>query len=140
MKAKTNYMPPDEFEKLEKYILGHTRVRGFKPYDIVMLFKLCYECGLRINEALRLEVNDFDFDNFEIELGTTKTHENDSCSIPPEFAKSLKLYIDTKQGESLDINKAGSLSVVKDLGERVRHPLPYHSTNGDSRKDSKPYL
>ena len=97
MKPRTNYMPPDEFKKLEDHILKQ-QFRGFKPWDIVMLFRLCYECGLRINEALKLDVNDFDFDTKLIDLGTTKTHENDSATIPPKFAKSLRLYIDTKRG------------------------------------------
>jgi len=119
MKPKTNYMPPDEFIKLERYILGHVRVRGFKPYDIVMLFKLCYECGLRINEALKLEVKDFDFDLLEIELGTTKTHENDSCTIPLNFAKSLKLYIDTKQNRIWSLSRQAVYQWLKKWGEEL---------------------
>jgi len=122
MKPRTNYMPPDEFQKLETYILGHCHVRGFKPYDIVMLFKLCYECGLRINEALRLDVNDFDFDSLEIELGTTKTHENDSCSIPPEFAKSLKLYVDTKQGRIWNLTRQAVYQWLKTWGKELDIP------------------
>jgi len=122
IKPKTNYMPPDEFKKLEGYILGNVRVRGFKPYDIVMLFKLCYECGLRINEALKLEVKDFDFDLLEIELGTTKTHENDSCSIPPKFSRNLKLYIDTKQGRIWSLSRQAVYQWLKKWGEELDIP------------------
>jgi len=122
MKPKTNYMPPDEFAKLEKHILGQCRFRGLKPYDVVMLFKLCYECGLRINEALRLEVKDFDFDLLEIDLGTTKTHENDSCSIPPQFAKSLKLYIDTKQDRIWSLSRQAVYQWLKKWGKELIIP------------------
>jgi len=115
-------MPPDEFQKLEAYILAKTKVRGFKPYDIVMLFKLCYECGLRINEALRLDVNDFDFDDLEIELGTTKTHENDSCTIPQSFAKSLKLYIDTKHGRIWNLTRQAVYQWLKTWGKELDIP------------------
>jgi len=122
MKPKTNYMPPEEFEKLRRYILGTVKVRGFKAYDIVMLFNLCYECGLRINEALRLDVKDFDFDNHEIDLGTTKTHENDSCSIPPEFSKELKMYIDKKQGRIWKLSRQAVYQWLKKWGEYLNIP------------------
>lgn len=122
MKPKTNYMPPDEFEKLQRYIYGHVRVRGFKPQDIVMLFKLCYECGLRISEALRLEVNDFDFGLLEIELGTTKTHENDSCTIPDKFAEELKQYIDTKKGRIWPLSRQAITTWLKKWGKVLDIP------------------
>jgi len=115
MKPKTNYMPPEERKKLEAHVLTQ-KFRGFKPWDIVMLFNICYECGLRINEALRLEVNDFDFERLEIELGTTKTHENDSCTIPDKFAKTLKLYIDTKKGRVWSLTRQAVYQWLKKWG------------------------
>ncbi len=122
MKPRTNYMPPAEFKKLEDYIIGHVKVRGFKPHDIVMLFKLCYECGLRINEALKLEVNDFDFDLKEIDLGITKTHENDSCTIPPEFIEELKKYIDAKQDKIWPLSRQAVYQWLKKWGKELDIP------------------
>jgi len=122
LKPRTNYMPPEEFKKLLDYINEHVRVRGFKPYDIVMLFKLCYECGLRINEALKLDVNDFDFDLKEIDLGITKTHENDACTIPPEFVKTLKSYIDTKQGRIWVVSRQAVYEWLKKWGKELDIP------------------
>jgi len=122
MKSNTNYMPPDEFEKLKRYIIGHETIRGFKPFDIVLLFKLCYECGLRINEALRLEVKDFDFDRLEIDLGTTKTHKNDSCTIPEKFVEELKSYIETKQGKIWIVSRQTINKWLKKWGKELNIP------------------
>jgi len=122
MKPRTNYMPPEEFDKLQRYIIGHVNVRGFKPFDIVMLFKLCYECALRINEALKLEPRNFDFDNLEVELGKTKTHENDSTTIPPKFAESLKLYLDKKSGRIWPLSRQAVTGWLKKWGEELDIP------------------
>ena len=121
MKPRTNYMPPEEFKKLEDHILKQ-QFRGFKPWDIVMLFRLCYECGLRINEALKLDVNDFEFDTQLIQLGTTKTHDNDSATIPPKFAKSLRLYIDTKRGRIWSLTRQAVFQWLKKWGVELDIP------------------
>jgi len=122
MKPRTNYMPPDEFKKLEAYIWAKTKVRGFKPYDIVMLFKLCYECALRINEALKLEPKNFDFDNLEVELGKTKTHENDATTIPPKFVESLELYMNKKSGIIWSLSRQAVTGWLKNWGEVLAIP------------------
>jgi len=121
MKPKTNYMPPEEFDKLRTHILIQN-FKAFEPWDIIMLFRTCYECGLRINEALRLDVNDFDFDRLEIDLGQTKTHENDFASIPSKFTETLKEYINSKKGRVWILSRQTVTHWLKKWGKELNIP------------------
>ena len=57
MKPMANYMPPEQFNQVIDAI-PRLHIRKWKDEDIQMLFKLCYWCGLRISEAMKLSVED----------------------------------------------------------------------------------
>ncbi len=88
-------MPPELFDNVLKEI-PNLYLRKWRDHDIVMLFKILYWCGLRINEGLRLTQQDFDFDRGEIFLGKTKTHKGDRAVILTEFTAELMEWVNSK--------------------------------------------
>ena len=52
-------MPPEQFALVIEAI-PRLHIRKWKDEDIQMLFKLCYACGLRISEAIKLNAGDID--------------------------------------------------------------------------------
>ena len=98
MKARPDYMPPEQFKQvLDSIHLLH--LRKFKVEDVQMFFKICYWLGLRFNEALKLTVEDFDFSINKVWLGTTKANKSDTALIPELFKSELVLYLDGKEGK-----------------------------------------
>ena len=73
-------------------------IRKWLDSDIQMLFKICYWCALRFNEAARLKVEDFDLKSMEIFLGKTKTNDEDSATIPPSFLQEVSDFLEGRQG------------------------------------------
>lgn len=98
MRASYNYMPPEQFEAVLAAIprLG---IRKWKDDDIRMLFKICYWCGLRINEGIRLKAEDFDCIMKRVHLGQTKTRKGDKATIPDLFLDEIVSYLHGKTGE-----------------------------------------
>lgn len=74
-------------------------IRKWNDYDIEYLFKIAYYCALRLGEACKLSVKDFDLDDRFVYLGQTKTNKNDKRVIPKEFIEELELYLVNKQGD-----------------------------------------
>lgn len=97
MKSTRNHLMQDDFNKVLEYI-PHLNLRKYKVKDIQMLFKISYWCGLRIGEALKLQVNDFDFERNEVFLGKTKTEKQGYATIPPSFKPELMLWLMNKEG------------------------------------------
>lgn len=97
MRPSYNYMPPEQFTQVLQAIprLG---IRKWKDHDIGMLFKICYWCGLRINEGIRLKAEDFDLDMKRVHLGITKTTKGDKGTIPDLFLEELSAYLLGKHG------------------------------------------
>ena len=77
-------------------------LRKWDPLQIVMLFKISYWLGLRMIEARKLQVDNFDFDRREVYLGKTKTKKNDSRTIPVPFIPELKEYLRNREGYLFD--------------------------------------
>ena len=98
MVAKSNYINPDQFNKILETI-PQLHIRKWKDDDICMLFKLCYWCALRFGEAVRLSAEDIDLKTLEIFLGQTKTNKQDLASIPPSFTEELHIFLQGKQGK-----------------------------------------
>lgn len=63
-----------------------------------MLFKICYWCGLRIDEALSLSVVDFDLEMRKVYLGKTKTEKQGIGTIPEPFLDEIASWLETQQG------------------------------------------
>lgn len=97
MKAQTNYMPPEQFDQVIDAIpkLG---LRKFKVEDVQDLFRLTYWLGLRINETMKLKVEDFDFERMQVFLGKTKTEKADYAVIPSIFVPGIYACLYGKSG------------------------------------------
>ena len=98
MRPSYNYMPPSQFNELLTTI-PNLKIRKWLDRDVEMLFKLCYWCGLRINEAIRLKAVDFDLEYKRVHLGITKTTKGDKATIPELFLDELTVYLQDKHGE-----------------------------------------
>ena len=98
MRASYNYMPPQQFNELLAAI-PNLKIRKWLDRDVEMLFKLCYWCGLRINEAVRLKAVDFDLELRRVYLGKTKTEKAGKATIPILFLPELKEWLQDKEGE-----------------------------------------
>lgn len=92
MKPRSNYMNPEQFKQLLDHV-PDLKIRKWKDEDVKMIFKICYWCGLRMIEAKRLHVDDFDLYMKEIYLGKTKTNKEDYAPIPDRFIPELKEYL-----------------------------------------------
>ena len=92
-----NYIPFSDFKKLcdNTHLIKSDKLSA---NDISFIFKISYYCALRINETLKLEKTNFDFDLLELDLGHTKTEKHGKATIPKSFVNELKAYLDTKQG------------------------------------------
>lgn len=97
MKPMANYMPPEQFNQVIDAI-PRLHIRKWKDEDIQMLFKLCYWCGLRISEAMKLSVEDFDVDHHQVFLGQTKTEKLGYATISPLGLSEVRMYLMNKQG------------------------------------------
>ena len=97
MRERPNYMPPEKFlEVLEA--IPRLHIRKWLDADIKMLMLICYWIELRIGEAIRLKVEDFDLEVRKVYLGKTKANKNDEATIPPDFIPELKNYLNGKSG------------------------------------------
>ena len=97
MQPKVNYIDQPTMQRIIDHI-PDLKIRKWKDEDVQMLFKICYWCGLRMNEAIRLQAEDFDLSKHEVFLGKTKTHKNDYASVPPSCTDELSLYLLGKKG------------------------------------------
>lgn len=101
MRAKSNYMDPENFELCIKTI-PQLKIRKWKNEDVAMVvFKIPYWLGLRMGESIRLQAEDFDIPAKECYLGRTKTHKEDYAPIPNDFIPELDLYLLGKKGQLL---------------------------------------
>lgn len=67
--------------------------RAFMGWAMSTLFYLLYACGLRISEALKLQVKDVDLEENSISLWGTKFHKERWIPISPETAERLRIYL-----------------------------------------------
>ena len=100
MQSTFNYLNPDDFARAIATIpqLG---IRKWLDKDVEMLFKICYWCGLRPSEGIRLKKEDFNLGEREVSLGQTKTAKQDKAPIPARFIPELQAYLDIKEPGSL---------------------------------------
>lgn len=100
MRPKTNYITQENLKDMIDNV-PNLHIRKWKDEDVQMVYKICYWCALRINEAIRLKVEDFDLDRFEVYLGKTKTEKEDYATIPRPFIPELSMYLLGKKGPLL---------------------------------------
>ena len=97
MPARSNYISPEQFYQIIEAI-PRLHIRKWPDADIQMLFKICYWCALRFNEAARLKVEDFNLKTMILFLGKTKTNNEDEATIPPSFVPELSIFLEGRQG------------------------------------------
>ena len=66
---------------------------AFVGWTMSTLFYLLYACGLRISEALKLQVKDVDLEENSISLWKTKFHKERWIPISLETAERLRIYL-----------------------------------------------
>lgn len=92
MKSSYNYINPADFERILKAI-PTLHIRKWSVKQVEMLFKISYWCGLRINETMKLHVDDFDLEAKKVYLGKTKTEKQGIGSIPVLFLDELAEFL-----------------------------------------------
>src|SRR5690349_13050450 len=97
MKARPDYMPPEQF-RLILNTIPELNLRKYQVEDVQMFMKICYWLALRVNEALDLVVEHFDFEINEVWLGQTKTDKSATAPIPLPFKSELREYLSGKSG------------------------------------------
>lgn len=97
MKARPNYMPPDQFEQVMQAI-PRLMLRKFAVEDVQMFMKISYWLALRFGETLKLTAESFDFEINEAWLGKTKTEKGATAPIPLPFRGELMVYLEGKSG------------------------------------------
>ncbi len=95
LQSTENYINPSQFQIILKAIPG-LKIRKWYDYDIVMLFKIQYECALRPSEGIKLSKEDFNIKDRIIYLGKTKTIKGDKVVIPKNFVSELENYLNEK--------------------------------------------
>ena len=97
MKARPNYMPPDQFDQVIEAI-PRLMLRKYLVVDVQMFMKISYWLALRFGETLKLTTENFDFEINEAWLGKTKTEKGATANIPIQFRGELMTYLEGKSG------------------------------------------
>ena len=95
LESTQNYINPSQF-KIILEAIPELKIRRWYDYDIVMLFKIQYECALRPSEGIKLSKEDFNIKDRIIYLGKTKTIKGDKVVIPKNFVSELENYLNEK--------------------------------------------
>lgn len=94
-KPKSNYITPEQFDKIMEYIPKlNTK---YDPLDIEMVWKCAYWLCLRMINANRLKVEDFDLQKNEVYIGKAKRKKGVIAVIPPGFKGELSRYLEEKE-------------------------------------------
>jgi len=100
LESTENYMNPEQF-KIVLDAIPKLKIRKWFDYDVVMLFKIQYECALRPIEGIKLSKEDFNIKDRIIYLGKTKTSKGDKVVIPKNFTYELENYLVEKDNGRL---------------------------------------
>lgn len=136
MNPKNNYMPYSQLQNVVSN-LGILNLRSYNEKDVEMLFKICYWVGLRINEACKLKVSDFDLEQRQVYLGKTKTKKHDVRVIPDPFIPELDLYLSVKKfGYLCPANRKTVDVWIRKLGKALGIPawITPQSKTGEKTK------
>lgn len=96
LKAKTNYITPEQFGSIIKYI-PELKIRKWKDIDVEYAFKIAYYTASRLGgDVIDRTKEDFDLDNQEMYIKKSKTSKNEYVPIAPLFIPELRLYLQTK--------------------------------------------
>jgi len=114
-------MNPDQFKLVLNAIPG-LKIRKWYDYDIIMLFKIQYQCALRPIEGIKLSKEDFNIKDRVIYLGKTKTIKGDKVVIPQNFVSELENYLSEKEPGRLfkDLTYHTYSFWLYKLGERLQ--------------------
>jgi len=121
LESTQNYMNPEQF-KMVLNAIPNLKIRKWYDFDIVMLFKIQYECALRPSEGIRLCKEDFNIKDRIIYLGKTKTTKGDKVVIPKNFVSELENYLNEKDQGRLfpDLTYHTYIYWLERLGKRLQ--------------------
>ncbi len=101
--AHQRYRRPHIFSDQEFLCLLETALHfpsplsPLRPKTLHMMLVLAYCAGLRIGEILRLNVDDFSFDDQTIEVRGTKFFKSRRLPLSASVAAALQLYLDVRK-------------------------------------------
>ncbi len=148
-----NALEPEEVKRLFKYI-DKESVLGFRDY---LVYSLLYRLGLRIGEAVNIDIKDIDFDKEIIQIHGKGRRERKLPIMPDlmaliekwiilrqklyKAAQNEALFI-SKKGNRLSVRtaqdnfhkiveKAGPFSVKKVTPHSLRHAFATHAIEGE---------
>ena len=120
MKPMENYMPPEQFQQVIDAIPS-LNIRKWKDEDVQMLFKIQSACILRISEALKLNVQDFDIQGHRVYLGKTKNEKNTYAIISPEYLTEISIWLHERKGPLFEGLKYGTvIKWINRLGKQLQ--------------------
>lgn len=90
-------MSPEQFEKFAKHIPAPTSRNQ-------LLFQIMWDCGLRPEEVVAIELDHVDRDTREIDIRSEKTHLNRTVFYGEKVAQMLRIYLEA--GERARFNAA----------------------------------
>lgn len=102
-KLKEKYMEPEELKKL---------LEGMKEYEWVLMTKFLCLSGLRIGEAIALEMNDIDYEERTIKINKTFDALNKIVVDPKTPASNREVYM---QDELLEVVREIQLHTKKKM-------------------------
>jgi integrase len=114
-------LSPDEELEVRRIILGgkpQNKERGFEfvnPQEMLMLFEIAIETGMRMSEIYTLEKDQIDLDGRTIFLDKTKNGDKRQVPMTSTVQSSLISYIDAMQGTLLFSFKGSR----KDISSRL---------------------
>lgn len=84
-------------EEIHRLLQEAAKLKGPLGRTFPMLLLLIYACGLRIREALRLNIQDVDFEQNMLSLWNTKFHKERLAPFSFIMASKLKNYLDSRR-------------------------------------------
>ncbi|MCL4142846.1 UNVERIFIED_CONTAM: hypothetical protein GTU68_045337 [Idotea baltica] len=95
------FFSKDEIKKIINHLYG----------EYLLIVKLLYGTGMRLNECLRLRLKDLDFDNNQITVRQSKGFKDRVVVLPESIKEELKLQIE-KTSNIYEKDKLNNLSGV----------------------------
>jgi integrase/recombinase XerD len=86
-----------------------------------VLFALVYDCGLRISEAIKLEIADVDFDRKTVHIRQSKCKKDRYVPVSAMTLRGLASYLETSKPKQWLFN--GNVRGEKISREGIRHAL-----------------
>ncbi len=126
---KPHIFTKDELTELIKLAMTLPPKGSLRPQTYTTLFSLLWVAGLRIGEALRLNLEDVDTDNAVLHIKESKFFKSRLVPLTPSAASALEIYRinreqhfhDQRPNAPFFVNDRGKRCSYSSAGETFRH-------------------